>query len=262
MKPPSPALKEQYQDASNYRQRTAVIAQFRTNRSSWHRWVFDQFDLTRVNAILELGCGPGTLWKQNLDRTPATSTIVLSDFSAGMLRDCARNLGNHVSRFRFCQLDGSALPFRDHSFSIVTANLMLYHLPDHASALRDIRRVLAPHGTLYAATIGRRHMREAWDAVHSILEIPSLLDAAELFGLETGYEQLKTVFRQVEIRRFEDSLRVTEAQPLVDYFTSIRPYILAPAERLSALREYFERIISQRGEILIPLDTGMFIARN
>jgi len=259
---PSPALKEQYQDAGNYRQRTAVIARFRTNRHSWHRWVFDQFDFARESSILELGCGPGTLWKQNLDRTPATATIVLSDFSAGMLRDCARNLGHYVSRFRFCQIDGAILPFREHSFDNVIANLMLYHLPDHASALRDIRRVLAPHGALYAATIGRRHMREVWDAVHSILEIPSLLDAAELFGLETGYEQLQEVFRQVEIRRFENSLRVTEVQPLVDYFTSIKPYIVAPPERLAALREYFERLIAQRGELLIPLDTGMFIARN
>ncbi len=262
MKPPSPALKEQYRDASNYRQRTAVIAQFRTNRSSWHRWVFDQFDLAHESSILELGCGPGTLWKQNLDRTPATAMIVLSDFSAGMLRDCARNLGPHVSRFHFCQLDGAVLPFADHSFGIVTANLMLYHLPDHTGALRDIRRVLAPHGTLYAATIGRRHMREAWDAVYSILEIPPLLDAAELFGLETGHKQLKEVFRQVEIRRFTNSLRVTEAQPLVDYFTSIKPYIVAPTERLAALRAYFERTIAQRGELLIPLDTGMFIAHN
>jgi len=260
MKPPSLALKEQYKDSGNYRQRTAVIARFRTNRYSWHRWVFEQFDLARDSSILELGCGPGTLWKQNLDRIPATPTIVLSDFSAGMLRDCAGNLGHHVARFRFCQLDGMVLPFADHSFGTVIANLMLYHLPNHGSALRDIRRVLAPHGTLYAATIGRRHMREAWDAVHSILEIPSLLDGAELFGLETGYEQLQAVFRRVEIRRFENSLRVTEAQPLVDYFTSIKPYISAPPERLSALREHFERGIAQHGEIRIPLDTGMFIA--
>ena len=56
------ALKEQYKDSSNFRKRVALHARFGTNRYSFYRWVFDQFDLSRVSAILELGCGPGFLW--------------------------------------------------------------------------------------------------------------------------------------------------------------------------------------------------------
>ena len=50
------ALKEQYKDSSNFRKRTALHARFGKNRYSFYRWVFDQFDLARVSAILELGC--------------------------------------------------------------------------------------------------------------------------------------------------------------------------------------------------------------
>ncbi len=48
----------------------------------------------------------------------------------------------------------------------------------------------------------------------------------------------------------------------MDYFLSMKPMISPSAERLSALREHFDSIIAQHGEIAIPMDMGMLIARN
>jgi len=136
------ALKEQYRDSGNFVQRLTLHRRFGTNRYGWYRWVFEQLELGRDPKILELGCGPGALWKRTLEYTPASTFIVLSDFSAGMLGDCAHNLGTHAGRVRFCQLDARCLPFRDHSFDTIVANMMLYHVADRANAIRDIRRVL------------------------------------------------------------------------------------------------------------------------
>src|SRR5713101_8399291 len=94
------ALQQQYRDSSNFRKRSALVGKFSTNRYSWYRWVYDQFDLSPGAAVLELGCGPASLWKRNLDRIPSGSNIVLSDFSAGMLLDAGRNLGE-ANRSRF-----------------------------------------------------------------------------------------------------------------------------------------------------------------
>ena len=118
------ALQQQYRDSSNFRKRAALVGKFSTNRYPWYRWVYDQMELSRDAVVLELGCGPGSLWKRNLDRIPAASKIVMSDFSAGMLRDSQSNLGASSSRFAFCQLDGSALPFRPQSLDAVIANMM------------------------------------------------------------------------------------------------------------------------------------------
>jgi SAM-dependent methyltransferase len=262
MKDAASVLKEQYRDSSNFRKRAVLVGTFSTNRYGWYRWVFDQFELAEARSILELGCGPGTLWKQNLDRTPDAAQVVLSDFSAGMLRDCVRNLREHASRFRFCRLDGARLPFRRRSLDIVIANMMLYHLIDRSGALRDILSTLAPRGVFYATTTGRNFMRELQDTTYQILGSPGRPASAELFGLETGYEQLKDVFGHVEIRRYENSLRVTNVQPLMDYFLSMTPFLSAPPERWSALRQHFETIIDEGGEIFIPIDMGMLIAWN
>lgn len=260
MRQPSKTLKEQYKDAENFLKRLGLHRRFGTNRYGWYRWVFDQIELKHYSRMLELGCGPGALWKRNLERAPSDALIVLSDFSGGMLADCARNLGSQVERVKLCRLDAARQPFRDHSFDTVVANMMLYHVGDRANALRDIRRILTADGKLYATTQGQRSMREINDAAWRILQVSGRTSAADSFGLETGYDQLRAVFRQVECRRYETALRVTEAQPLIDYYQSMKPMIDPAPDRLSALSEYFEETIARAGEIAIPIDLGMLIA--
>src|SRR6516162_5027683 len=132
------ALQQQYRDSTNFRKRAALVGRFSTNRYPWYRWVYDQLEeLTSGSKVLELGCGPGSLWKRNLDRIPAGSVIVLSDFSAGMLRDSQVNLGENRSRFSFCQLDAALLPFATSCFDAVVANMMFYHVDNRPAALRD-----------------------------------------------------------------------------------------------------------------------------
>jgi ubiquinone/menaquinone biosynthesis C-methylase UbiE len=255
-------LQQQYRDSSNFRKRSALVGKFSINRYPWYRWVYEQLDLSSGAIVLELGCGPGSLWKRNLDRIPAGGTIVLSDFSAGMLRDSGRNLGVNRFRFSFCQLDAAMLPFRVSCFDVVVANMMFYHVDDRPAALRDIRRVLRPNGRFYATTTGREYMRELNAAATRILQIPRHTPSAERFGLENGLEQLQSVFAQVEIRRYSNELRVTEVEPLIDYFASMEPFVSPLPERWSMLREYFQNLIHERGEIVIPIDVGILIAHD
>ena len=256
------ALQQQYRDSSNFRKRSALVGKFSTNRYRWYRWVYDQFELGAGSVVLELGCGPGNLWKRNLNRIPPDSNIILSDFSAGMLRDSERNLGVNRSRVSFCQLDAALLPFRASCFDAVVANMMFYHVDNRPAALHDISRVLRPDGRFYATTTGREYMRELNVAATRILQISRHTPSAERFGLENGFEQLQSVFAQVEIRRYHNELRVTEVEPLIDYFVSMEPFISPAPERWTMLREYFQNTINEHGEIVIPIDVGMLIAHD
>ena len=256
------ALQKQYRDSANFRKRSRLVGKFSTNRYPWYRWVCDQLELSSDAHVLELGCGPGSLWKRNLDRIAAGSLIVLSDFSAGMLRDSQRNLGEQQTRFAFCQLDAAGLPFRASSLDAVVANMMFYHVENRPSALQDIRRALRPQGRFYATTTGRGYMRELNLAAAQILQISRRTPSAERFGLENGMELLQSVFAQVEMRRYHNELRVTEVEPLIDYFASMEPFISPPPERWPALREHFQNAINQRGAIVIPLDVGILIAHD
>jgi ubiquinone/menaquinone biosynthesis C-methylase UbiE len=262
-------VQEQYRDGSNLNARIALQARFSTNPYGWQRWVFDRLELPPEARLLELGCGPGLLWRENLDRLPEGWTITLTDASPGMLGEAQDGLGADP-RFRFRVVDAQRIPFESGAFDAVVANNMLYHVPDLPRALSGIACVLGPGGSLYAATVGRGHLREmGW--------MLAVLDPAHppeepiwyylKFDLENGAEQLSGYFSEVSFVPYEDALAITEAKPLVDYLLSTPIAQSARRaedefhDRVSALTAMLERDLAARGEIRISKQTGMFIAR-
>lgn len=250
----------QYQNATNLNVRIELHRRFSTNKYGWPRWVFDQFAFPPQSRILELGCGPGDLWLENSDRLPAKWEIVLSDFSPGMAHHAQNRLGGHHA-FRFGVLEAQTLPFANGSFDGVIANHMLYHVPDRAKALAEIRRVLKPMGHFYASTLGQHDM-------HALADLISRFDPqlanwrtrlTDTFTLENGSAQLAREFTHVTLHRYADSLIVTEAAPLVNYILSGR--ITLNADRQRDLTAFVEQELQQNGgKLHITKDAGMFEA--
>jgi ubiquinone/menaquinone biosynthesis C-methylase UbiE len=255
---------QQYRDASNLNARIELHRHFGTNPVHWTTWLFDQFRLPLAGRILELGCGPGLLWRANLERLPPGWEITLSDFSPGMLAEARQALGPHASRFYWREIDAQAIPYADGTFAGVIANHMLYHVPDRPKALGEIARVLAPGSIFYASTVGDHHMREIDELLaHAFPDLPlkrPFFQATEGFTLENGAEQLKEHFAAVALRRYKNDLRVTEAGLLVAYiFSGIKAQTLT--SRRAELAGFIERELAKHnGVITITGDTGMFHA--
>jgi SAM-dependent methyltransferase len=255
-------LNQQYHDASNLNARIELHVRFSTNRYGWLRWVFDQLSLPERCRILELGCGPGRLWLDNLARILASWDITLSDFSPGMLDEARRNLGDGPRPFRFEVIDAQSIPFDDEQFDAVIANHMLFHVPDRARALAEIRRVLRPGGRFYAATNGRAHLQEIEDLVHGFYPdaVKWREQMAQSFTLETGAVELARWFAHVSLRRYEDGLVVTEAGPLVAYVLSGLFGASFSGEQSTQFRRFVEDEIAAHGAIRITKDSGLFEA--
>lgn len=255
-------LKQQYNDASNLNARKSIHARFSTNPYGWFRWVFDQFDLPDPCRVIELGCGPGDLWRWNLPRIPQCWEVILSDFSEGMAAQAQQKLAG-ARAFTFEVIDAQSIPYPDQHFEAVIANHMLYHVPDRPKALAEIRRVLKPGGRLFATTIGEKHLQELlslpyrFDPQHAV---DQLMVSSE-FSLESGPEQLQSFFTEVKVQRYPDSLHVTEAAPLVDYIYST--FKLGGGEdRRAAFQAFVEGEIRKNGGALeITKDSGMLTAR-
>ncbi len=96
--------------------------------------------------LLDLGCGEG--WFA-AEAASAGAEVLAADVGREPLRRAAL-LHPHL---RLVQIDPCApLPFEDASFHIVWASEVIEHVPDTASWLSEVRRVLRPSGKLLITT--------------------------------------------------------------------------------------------------------------
>jgi demethylmenaquinone methyltransferase/2-methoxy-6-polyprenyl-1,4-benzoquinol methylase len=91
--------------------------------------------------VLDLAAGTGT---SSDPFAQAGAQVVAADLSLGMLEVGKRRSPG----LAFLAADALALPFADHSFDAVTISFGLRNVEDPAAALREMRRVTKPGGTL------------------------------------------------------------------------------------------------------------------
>lgn len=252
---------EQYKNAKNLNDRISLHEKYSTNKQGWFNWLFNQIDFSRVNRLLELGCGNGKLWQENrIDLR--NREIFLSDISEGMVEEVRNKLG---SDFNCIVADAEKIPFKDSYFDTIIANHVLFYLNDLNLGLKEISRVLKPDGILYCSTYGKNHMKEITEIVQNFdsrinLSNHSLYD---IFGLENGESILKKYFFNVQRMDYEDSLEITESKPLIDYIMSChgnQNEILGP--RLNEFKEYIEELLKNSGKIVVTKQACLFICKS
>lgn len=254
-------LRTQYQNATNINARIALHRDFSVNPKGWFPWLFHQMPLKPGMKVLELGCGNGALWLENLSHIPSEISILLSDSSEGMVREVQHKLSED-RHFSFQTIEMDHIPYPDQSFDLVIANYLLFYSKDLDQTLREIRRVLKQGGSLSASTYGAKHMKEVTELVQEFnpdihLATENLYDQ---FGLENGEDILKSYFRTVVSRIYEDSIEISEADPLISYILSChgnQNRLLL--DHYKEFHEYVEKKIEKGFHI--TKDAGMFLAR-
>lgn len=254
-------LGEQYKDASNLNARLALHRRFSTNAQGWTAWLFDQMLAAAPKPTLrlfEVGCGPATLWRVNHARIPAGWSLTLSDFSIGMMSEARAAL---AKRAVFAVANVQDLPTRAR-FDVVVANHMLYHVPDRRRGIAELARITADDGCLVASTVGENHMVEIDARLRAFgITMPPLSGATQEFTIENGAAQLRASFEEVELLSYEDSLRVTEVEPLIAYIRSMRAGKALTEEILDQMRADFAGVIQREGCVSISKSSGVFVAR-
>lgn len=259
--------RNQYRTSSNLDARAALHRRFSTAKVGWQSWVFGSLSLEPGMRLLECGCGPGWLWREMIDHIPDGCLITLTDLSPGMVAEAEAALTNSDHRFEFQEADIQSLEFADETFDLVVANHMLYHLPDLSQGFSEVRRVLKPNGRLIAATNGDDHMKELAELVRGPLSQsstspPLLGQPPQLpFRLENGRSLLAPYFETVELHLYQDSLQITEVQPLLAYaFSMIQPGADVPETAVALLREAWTEKLATEGVIKISKHSGLFVA--
>lgn len=257
-------VKQQYRTSRNLSARVQLHQRFSTNPEPWFAWVFDRLRIAPGARVLEVGGGHGLLWRENAPRLPAGAKIIVTDLSPGMVAQAAHSLSTHSlsthTAMHFAQADAQQLPFAPGTCDIVVANHMLYHVPDRAHALAEIKRVLRPGGRFLAATNDTHHMRElielAEQAQAKWPALGQLLPSHRTFPFATALEEVSRHFGQVELHHYTNNLVVTDASALADYMLSTQNQTISAAEETS-FRAWIHEQMSATGQITIHSATGL-----
>jgi len=246
-------VEEQYRSAENLRARIALHERFSTCSVPFPRWVFDGYDFGDDADVLEVGCGDGIMWRENLDRLPDGWRLTLTDLSPAMVEETRAALGE---RAQYAVADVEALPFAEGSFDAAIANHMLFHVDDRSRALGELARVLRAGGVFRATTIGHGHLRELRELAPPRHELWQ--KTRERFTAETAADELAPFFVDVELEPFRDALEVTEVDPLLAF---VRSRGDVSEEQLAVVADAARTEIATRGSFHVTKETFRVRAR-
>ncbi len=250
-------IEKQYKNADNLNTRISIHDKYSTNKVPFGDWIVSHYEIASGAKVLELGCGTGSMWVKHLDLLPGDASLLLTDFSEGMLETAKSNLPEQ-DNISFRVVNIQDIPFPDGSFDVVIANMMLYHVPDLRKGLSEVRRVLKPGGKFYCATYGEHGIVEF--VLDALRHLNVSGDIGTAFTLQNGADSLRKHFAQVQRLDREDGLAITDISDFSDYIYSLSGLSNISNVPRDVLTEALEKK-AENGILYVPKEYGMFICR-
>lgn len=219
-----------------------VLASYRTDaglaaRQSIYRWLRRPVDLPGhalaalrdVTApVADIGCGNGTYVARVRQERPDLQLLAL-DLSPGMLAGLRETTGHGA----LAVADAARLPLPEESIGAGLAMHMLYHLPNPASGVAELRRVIRPGGPALVASNARDDKEEFTDLLSGAFALVGAGPLTREIGphndlsLEALVPLLGRYFQSVEVKEWRTEIVVPEPAPVVAYVDSMRPVVEA-----------------------------------
>ncbi len=254
-----------YRTPDRLKARIALYERYPSRQEDFHRWLFSHAPAVGDARVLEVGAGTSRLWSTNADRVPPGWRLTLTDISEGMVEASKRAAAEAGLTARVLRADVQDLPFGTAAFNMAFANHMLYHVPDLARGVAELRRVLAPGSTLFAATNGEQHLAGLKELAGPLAGVVDVQPSAPLkFTLESGAEQLGEQFDRVSVLRREEELLVDDEAVVLGYLRSLVYLPETPsAAVLKSLAEWEEGVRRRLagGPLRVRVSSGFFMAR-
>jgi ubiquinone/menaquinone biosynthesis C-methylase UbiE len=257
----------QYGDDRNLAARQSIYS-FQRPQLDLHASSIDLARLTGAESVLDVGCGNGR-YLAELQRRGHRGFVCGADLSDGMLRTVQLGAGD----VPLLVSDAQALPFASGSFDVALMMHMLYHVPDRAKALAEIRRVVRPGGVALVLTNSLAHFRELdellIECAAATVGASRVRDRTSLtrFKIEDGGEELEAVFSAVQLHRFSSELVLDLAEPVVAYAQSMGMFVIDRNgdreldEIVAELERRVEEIIDADGAYRITTACGCFVCQ-
>lgn len=238
--------------------------------ADWAPHVVAMGDVSAGQSVLDAACGTGIVARTAAERVGPDGRVVGVDLNQAMLTVAERACPGVELR----QADITSLPFDDATFDVVLCQMALMFFPDRTAAISEMRRVVAPEGTVVVMVPSSLDAQPAYRplvelaAKHAGPEAVAMLsaywacgDLDELLGTtqDAGLEVLSTRTR-MGTARFDS----------IDEFVSVEVESTPVRQRLTdheydTLRREAARVLEEftaaDGTAHIPIEGHLVAAR-
>ena len=214
----------------------------------------DLAGVTEGQRALDVGCGTGALTGELVGRLGASSVAAVDPSAPFLASVRDRFPGVEVQ-----QAGAERLPFPDHAFDAVLAQLVVHFMSDPAAGLAEMSRVTRPGGVVAACVWDHagEHgpLSVFWSAARAL--DTDVVDESALAGAREG--QLKVLMTAAGLRRIEDgALSVSVEHPSFEEWWEPFTLGVGPAGAYaSGLSE--ERRVALRERCREALPDGPFV---
>lgn len=171
------------------------------SHSSLTNWGLKHVVIDKDFTILDVGCGGGRTIQKLASMAPQGKVYGIDYADGSVAASRAKNTQLiEAGRVEIQQASVSRLPFPDATFDLVTAIETQYYWPNLAADMQEIRRVLAPRGTLLIVAESYKNGR--FDAIQR--PVMKLLKSSHL-----SVDEQKELFSSAG---FEDVQAFTESK--------------------------------------------------
>ena len=229
-----------------------------------------------ADRVLDVGCGTGIVARRAAGRVGPRGSVTGLDLNADMLTVARAVSEGSIPAIAWQSGDAARLPFDDRSFDAVTCQQALQFMPEPATAVREVRRVLSDRGRVAIAVLRAIDHTPVYGPVAAALERHAGPQAGAMMRSpfpSWDREHLRALvsaggFRDVQIRtdishvRFPsvEALLQREAasSPLATTLSSLEPRLWAALIRdlESSLGEFLDD-----DGIVFPMQTFVALAR-
>ncbi|HEX6289087.1 MAG TPA: methyltransferase domain-containing protein [Herpetosiphonaceae bacterium] len=229
------------------------------------RAIVGELPLREGDRVLDMACGDGVYSVWLAEHVGADGRVIGVDIAPAYIEAARERVRSSAVAgrigFEVGSIDG--LPFPDDQFDLVWCAHSLYSLPDPVAALREMRRVVRPGGTVaILENDSVHHLLLPWPAELELTVRKAQLEALEAQTQMTGKfyigRNLCSTFDMAELARCSiKTYTINRGAPLSDdertflqgYLTDLRQR----AERYlePAAREAFDMLIDPRSEVYL-----------
>lgn len=264
---PNILRRQTYADDEAFLIRREIHEHYSVPKVDFREWALQRIQWRGEETVLDVGCGPG-VYAQTLARLQPGTTYYGMDFSPGMMT-------KHPQRHSLALADVQHIPFADHTFDVVMANHMLYHVPDIDRAIQEFRRVLKPDGVLLTATNSVENMPQFYELYKRAILVLSTpgrkvslpLPNSHLFTLESGTRKLAQHFYAVVRHDLPGAFVFKEIDPVMAYLESTRslrepqlPPGISWESVMMVVRDQIKNQLNYVGELVVHKLTGVLVA--